>query len=361
MDYDSCTRFCDSLGYAYAGNSINSGASLQPYNKCGNLCLGNWWQDCGGSNYINVFHKTSSSGKKVSSTVTAQAIPSATGMNTRTTSSSSVSSAAKSSTSSFASSTSAAFSTGSATVTSSVSGFEITSSTSATTMAEVIFSSSTSAGNVSSTSSSDSEAAFITDSSPNPMSILRSLLHSPKAPRASESASSIVSPIASETEAETEATSITSSAADIATSISISISSTEESTTSSTAVSTSTAMSMPSGWSVSTCIGEGSAGRALTGTSTSSSDMTEAKCAAFCAASGYTLAGIEYSSECYCGSILSNGASLTQTSSACTMPCSGDSSSICGGPSALTLVVSDTAASTLNSYLTSKPVSLPSG
>ncbi|KIR81502.1 hypothetical protein I306_01336 [Cryptococcus gattii EJB2] len=321
-------------------------SSIEPYNKCGNLCLGNWWQDCGGSNYINVFHKTSSSGKKVSSTVTAQAIPSATGMNTRTTSSSSVSSAAKSSTSSFASSTSAAFSTGSATVTSSVSGFEITSSTSATTMAEVIFSSSTSAGNVSSTSSSDSEAAFITDSSPNPMSILRSLLHSPKA---------IVSPIASETEAETEATSITSSAADIATSISISISSTEESTTSSTAVSTSTAMSMPSGWSVSTCIGEGSAGRALTGTSTSSSDMTEAKCAAFCAASGYTLAGIEYSSECYCGSILSNGASLTQTSSACTMPCSGDSSSICGGPSALTLVVSDTAASTLNSYLTSNP------
>ncbi|KIR59364.1 hypothetical protein I314_04886 [Cryptococcus bacillisporus CA1873] len=526
----------------FCSNSINSGASLQPYSKCGNLCLGNWWQDCGGSNYINVFHKTSSSCKKVSSTATAQSIPSAAGVNTRTTSTSSVSStamssasssassasAAKSSTSSAASSgfassssaspspsssaaetistsssfsavsgspssaaktsttsvapsstsssmvsstsssstavsssrasnvstissaassprsvvsstsfsssvasfsgsisvssamtsrtssvalsgsslvtsssfnfssviptstsvssDSAAFSTGSATVTSSVSGFEITFSTSATIIAEVIFSSSTSADNASSSSSSNSEAAFITDSSPNPestsstadvdTSVTSAFTYGATGVTstvpaetvvasvsfvisATESASSIVSPIASETE--TEATSITSSAADIATSISISISSTEESTTSSTAVATSTAVSTPSGWSVSTCIGEGSTGRALTGTSTSSSDMTEAKCAAFCAASGYTLAGIEYSSESYCGSILSNGASLTQTSSAYIMPCSADSSSICGGPSALTLVVSDTAASTLNSDPTSKPASLPSG
>ncbi|OWZ65749.1 hypothetical protein AYX15_02815 [Cryptococcus neoformans] len=47
---------------------------------------------------------------------------------------------------------------------------------------------------------------------------------------------------------------------------------------------------MPSGWTVSICIGEGSTGHALTCTSISSSDMTEAKCAAFCAAAGYTLA-----------------------------------------------------------------------
>ncbi|OXB35209.1 WSC domain-containing protein, partial [Cryptococcus neoformans] len=135
---------------------------------------------------------------------------------------------------------------------------------------------------------------------------------------------------------------------------------------------------MPSGWTVSICIGEGSTGHALTGTSISSSDMTEAKCAAFCAAAGYTLAAdastssddmtlskcasycqstgftlaaVEYSSQCYCSSVLNNSASLTKTSNACTMTCAGDSSFICGGPDALTLLVLGSAVSKLNSHL----------
>jgi hypothetical protein len=40
----------------------------------------------------------------------------------------------------------------------------------------------------------------------------------------------------------------------------------------------------------------------------------------------------------YCGSVLSNGASLDKTSSNAGMPCSGDASSICGAGSALSLV-----------------------
>lgn len=40
----------------------------------------------------------------------------------------------------------------------------------------------------------------------------------------------------------------------------------------------------------------------------------------------------------YCGSVLSNGASLSKTSSNSPMPCSGDSSVICGAGSALSLV-----------------------
>jgi len=40
----------------------------------------------------------------------------------------------------------------------------------------------------------------------------------------------------------------------------------------------------------------------------------------------------------YCGSVLSNGASLSKTSSNAGMPCSGEPSSVCGGPSALTLI-----------------------
>ncbi|AFR97235.1 WSC domain-containing protein [Cryptococcus neoformans C23] len=156
----------------------------------------------------------------------------------------------------------------------------------------------------------------------------------------------------------TETASVASSVADIIPSVSTSIPSTGEyatSTTSSITIAISTAVSMPSGWTVSISIGEGSTGHALTCTSISSSDMTEAKCAAFCAAAGYTLAAdastssddmtlskcasycqsagftlaaIEYSSQCYCSSVLNNCASLTKTSNACTMTCAGDSSSV---------------------------------
>lgn len=84
------------------------------------------------------------------------------------------------------------------------------------------------------------------------------------------------------------------------------------------------------------CIQEVS-GRALTGVSTATGDMTLEKCTSYCAAAGFSMAGIEYSSECYCGHELSNGASLSLTSGRCDMPCSGDSSETCGGPAAISL------------------------
>ena len=62
------------------------------------------------------------------------------------------------------------------------------------------------------------------------------------------------------------------------------------------------------------------------------SRMTTASCAAFC--SSYAFFGTEYSGECYCGNTLSSQ-SINATSSECSMPCSGDSSEMCGGPARL--------------------------
>ena len=102
-------------------------------------------------------------------------------------------------------------------------------------------------------------------------------------------------------------------------------------------------VSLPSGWSVasSVCVAEAKAqsGRALAAASTSSSSMTVPMCLAFCQSKGYQYAGVEYSNECYCDNSLSNGASLSLTSSTCNMPCSGDSTTTCGGPSSLSLYV----------------------
>jgi hypothetical protein len=64
-------------------------------------------------------------------------------------------------------------------------------------------------------------------------------------------------------------------------------------------------------------------------------------------------AGLEYSSECYCGSALTNGASVAKTGT-CDMPCSGNSKQICGGSATLSLYTSTKAAA-------AQPAALPAG
>lgn len=84
------------------------------------------------------------------------------------------------------------------------------------------------------------------------------------------------------------------------------------------------------------CLTEGTSGRALAAASTTSNSMTVAKCAAFC--SSYKYMGVEYSSECYCANSLAAGAVLT--TSGCSMTCSGDAKTLCGGPNRLRYVIS---------------------
>lgn len=57
--------------------------------------------------------------------------------------------------------------------------------------------------------------------------------------------------------------------------------------------------------------------------------MTVTGCTSACQAAGYSLAGVEFGSECWCDNNIHNSASFAQ--SGCNMLCSGDSSSYCGG------------------------------
>ena len=104
---------------------------------------------------------------------------------------------------------------------------------------------------------------------------------------------------------------------------------------------TSIAVSLPAGWSAAStsCLAEGKGGRALTASSWSAGDMTINACLAYCQAAGHQYAGIEYSSECYCGNELRNSASLSLPSTQCNMQCSGAEGTICGGPDSLSLYV----------------------
>ncbi|PQE05807.1 WSC domain-containing protein [Rutstroemia sp. NJR-2017a BVV2] len=64
--------------------------------------------------------------------------------------------------------------------------------------------------------------------------------------------------------------------------------------------------------------------------------MTDESCISYCSSKGLNYAGTEYSSECYCGNTLTSGAGPAPALD-CKMPCSGNSSEPCGGPSRLNL------------------------
>ncbi|KAH9848786.1 hypothetical protein C2E23DRAFT_738784 [Lenzites betulinus] len=96
---------------------------------------------------------------------------------------------------------------------------------------------------------------------------------------------------------------------------------------------------LPSGWTELGCIAEGTNGRALPAVQTTFANMTKAICASHCQSLGYTLAGAEFSDECYCDNAVKNGASQTfLTWDQCANHCAGNSNEICGGAAKLTLM-----------------------
>ena len=79
---------------------------------------------------------------------------------------------------------------------------------------------------------------------------------------------------------------------------------------------------LPSGWASTGCITDAGSIRALAEFSFTSSSMTAELCMTTCLKSGYSLAGTEYASECYCGSSYTVG---SVTSTGCNMKCAGGS------------------------------------
>jgi hypothetical protein len=77
--------------------------------------------------------------------------------------------------------------------------------------------------------------------------------------------------------------------------------------------------------------------RALNQKSMTSSKMTVEMCITFCSSNGYTLAGVEYSNQCYCGNSLGAGSLPASDRTTCNMLCSGNPLQFCGGPSRLNI------------------------
>jgi len=75
-------------------------------------------------------------------------------------------------------------------------------------------------------------------------------------------------------------------------------------------------------------------GRALVGDSFSDPSMTVDLCGDFCSNLNYTLFGVEYADECYCGNSFATGTTL-DVNNDCNMACAGDNTELCGGAGAM--------------------------
>ena len=86
------------------------------------------------------------------------------------------------------------------------------------------------------------------------------------------------------------------------------------------------------------CGSDGIGGRTLTGPSQTLDNMTVETCVDFCISNGYSIAGTEYVTQCYCGnSIPSSDAPIAGLVGACTDKCGGDDTEYCGGYGAISL------------------------
>lgn len=112
----------------------------------------------------------------------------------------------------------------------------------------------------------------------------------------------------------------------------------------------------PSGWTSYGCWIDG-APRTLghqVQVSGGSAAMSVSACTAACGFANYTLAGVEYASECWCDNYVSASASKTDISD-CNMVCNGDSSEFCGAGNRLDIYASGTTTPSIKPKSTAVP------
>jgi hypothetical protein len=109
------------------------------------------------------------------------------------------------------------------------------------------------------------------------------------------------------------------------------------------------------GWDYVGCAPDSVSSRTLPNSTYMSGDMTVEGCLSYCKSKGLNYAGLEYSTQCYCGSSLP--AALGPTPGVlgnCFSPCAGNSSQYCGGANRLSIYYT-------SANLATSTISCPSG
>lgn len=91
----------------------------------------------------------------------------------------------------------------------------------------------------------------------------------------------------------------------------------------------------PPGWSYLACYTDSGSRTLRSSVAVGGSGMTVAGCTTTCKSAGYTFAGVEYGSECWCDRSIRSPGVVSATG--CNMLCAGNATEYCGGSDRLTV------------------------
>jgi hypothetical protein len=100
---------------------------------------------------------------------------------------------------------------------------------------------------------------------------------------------------------------------------------------------TATATGLPEGFEYKGCWVDGPGFRIMNFQQPDDQQMTIASCSNRCADAGYSIAGMEYSYQCFCDNVIRQGGSLASDDTQCGMNCAGAADEKCGGPDRLSV------------------------
>lgn len=106
----------------------------------------------------------------------------------------------------------------------------------------------------------------------------------------------------------------------------------------STTADLSTTKTLSNGWvREELCLLDGANGRLFPEAFLEDFALTPEICTNYCASQGLDLAGLEWSTQCFCGSSQSVSLSTAVKSTNCNMQCAGSPTDVCGGGNALSI------------------------
>ena len=91
------------------------------------------------------------------------------------------------------------------------------------------------------------------------------------------------------------------------------------------------ATGLPTGFQYKGCYVDGPGFRIMNYQQADDQAMTIASCSKKCADAGYTIAGMEYSYQCFCDNVIRMNGSLASSDSECNTNCAGNANQKCGG------------------------------
>ena len=102
-----------------------------------------------------------------------------------------------------------------------------------------------------------------------------------------------------------------------------------------TALPTTAAGGLPLGWMYKGCYTDNV--KALRWQQPNNPNLTVQSCISLCYQLGYSIAGLEFQNQCFCGNAIYNGNHLASSESDCNLPCTGNATEVCGGDNRISI------------------------